>query len=104
MSCLSQQSEWECQNLVNGIVTVIYTANHWNHPKQLAHLPIPDTVKQQIAAKLQHSVSVQGMLVWISAGQQLGRQHVPSVCHFFHNAGRRHVCSGYHAIDQESCG
>lgn len=66
------------ENLANGVVTVIYTATHWNHPKQLAHLPIPDTVKLQIAAKLQQGVSVQAVLDWIreSEGEKLGRQHL----------------------------
>ena len=66
------------ENLANGVVTVIYTATHWNHPKQLAHLPIPNTVKLQIAAKLQQGVSVQGVLDWIreSEGEKLGSQHL----------------------------
>ena len=66
------------ENLANGVVTVIYTATHWHHLKQLAHLPIPDTVKQQVAAKLQQGVSVQWELDWIqeSDGEQLGRQHL----------------------------
>ena len=62
------------ENLANGVVTVIYTATHWNHPKQLAHLPIPDTVKLQIAVKLQQDVSVQAVLDWIqeNEGEKLG--------------------------------
>ena len=66
------------ENLTNGVLIAIYTATHWNHPKQLAHLPIPDTVKLQIAAKLQQGVNIQGVLDWIreSEADKLGRQHL----------------------------
>ena len=50
------------ENLTNGVATAIYTATLWNHPKRLAHLPISDTVKLQMAAKLQQGVNVQGVL------------------------------------------
>ena len=64
------------ENLTNGVVTAICT--HWNHPKQLAHLPITDTVKLQVAAKLQQGVNVQGVLDWIweSEEEKRGRQHL----------------------------
>ena len=40
------------QNMDTEEVTVTYISTHWNHQKQLAHLPVPTSVKLKIASKL----------------------------------------------------
>lgn len=61
-------------------VTVTYISTHWNHQKQLAHLPVPTSVKLKIASKLQQGVTVQSVLDWIRDGEgdKLGPQHLIS--------------------------
>ena len=40
------------QNMDTEEVTVTYISTHWNHQKQLAHLPILTSVKLKIASKV----------------------------------------------------
>lgn len=66
------------QNMDTEEVTVTYTSTHWNHQKQLAHLPVPTSIKLNIASKLQQGVTIQCVLDWIRDGEgdKLGRQHL----------------------------
>ena len=59
-------------------VTVTYTSTHWNHQKQLAHLPVPTSIKLNIASRLQQGATIQIVLDWVrdEEGEKLGRQHL----------------------------
>lgn len=59
-------------------VSVTYISTHWNHQKQLAHLPVPTSIKLKIASKLQQGVTIHCVLDWIQdrEGDKLGRQHL----------------------------
>ena len=46
-------------------LTVTYTSTHWNHQKQLAHLPVPTSIKLNIASRLQQGATIQIVLDWV---------------------------------------
>ena len=68
------------QNMDTEEVTVTYISTHWNHQKQLAHLPILTSVKLKIASKLQQGVTIQSVFDWIRDGEgdKLGHQYLMS--------------------------
>lgn len=47
------------QHLNTSKVTVTYLPTHYNHDKQLAHLPIPHLVRLKIALLVQQAVPIQ---------------------------------------------
>ena len=66
------------QNINTNELTVAYVSTHWNHGKELAHLPIPRSVRLKIASQLQQGVPIQGILDRIrdDESDQLGREHL----------------------------
>ena len=58
-------------------VTYTYTSTHWNHQKQLAHLPVPTSIKLNTASRLQQGATIQSVLDCIrdEEGEKLGCQH-----------------------------
>ena len=66
------------QNIETGKVIVTYISTHWNHKKQLARLPVPTSLKLNIASRLQQGATIQSILDWIrdQECEKLGRQHL----------------------------
>jgi len=66
------------QNINTKEVTVAYVSMHRNHGKELAHLPIPCSVRLKIASLLHQGVPIQGILdrIWDNESDQWGCEHL----------------------------
>ena len=64
----------------NGHVSVVFNSTHTNHAIQLAHLPIPTSVRLQIASKLHQGVKMDEILNFIrdSVVDKMERKHLIS--------------------------
>ena len=68
-----------CQGTTTLHVLVEYCSSHCNHKQEIAHLPIPDNIKDMIAAKLQIGVnedSILDSLRWRCSEKEIGREHL----------------------------
>ena len=72
------------QDIGTGKVIVTYISTHWNHKKQLAYLPVPISIKLNIASRLQQGATIQSVLDWIrdQECEKLGVLVNPEQCVF----------------------
>lgn len=89
------------QDLNTSKVTATYVPIHWNHDKQLSHLPIPYSVRLKIASQLQQGLPIQGILDRIrdAEGAHLHREHLVNQQEI-HNIRRQ---LNLYAVEKHKC-